>query len=108
LTEYVKINDGNSTLFYSKENLNNHIVKGDSLEIDSLVKSKFFWDIFDRRKTKIVTPKISGIGTTGIYIDSLWKEGGNIEKFNLYGTNLNPVTEKLLLESIKTLKFIQK
>ena len=108
LTEYLKMNDGNSTLFYLKENSSNHIVKGDSLTIDSLVKSKFIWDIIDHRKAKIVAPKISGIGTTGIYIDSLWKVEDNIDKFNLYGTDLNPVTEKLLLESIKTLKFIQK
>jgi len=107
LTEYVKIEDGNSVLFYLSESLNNHLIKGDSLAIDSLVKSKIYWDTVDHRKVKIIITKIPGTGTTGIYIDSIWKVGANIDKFNLYGTDLNPFTEKLLLESIKTLKFVQ-
>jgi hypothetical protein len=108
LTEYVKMNNGDSVLFYLRDDTNNHLVRGDSLTIDSLVKSKSYWDTLDHRKAKIFIPKLSGTGTTGVYIDSLWKVGVNIDKFNLYGINLNPLTEELLLESVKTLKFVRK
>jgi hypothetical protein len=108
LTEYVKMNERESTSFFLRESPNNHVLKGDSLAIDSLVKSKSNWDTIDDRKVRIVRPKSPGIGITGIYIDSLWKAGDHINKFNLYGLNLKPATERHLLESIKTLKFVYK
>ena len=102
------MNMGDSALFFLKESTDNRLVRGDSLMIDSLVKSRFKWDIVDHRKAKIIYPKITGIGTIGIYIDSLWKAGASADKFNLYGTDLKSKTEKAFLESIKTLKFIEK
>jgi hypothetical protein len=72
---------------------------------DKYKKNNVSWDTIDGRKAKIVFPRKSGIGTTGIYIDSLWQSGSDVDKFNLYGDNLKPANEKLLLEALKTLKF---
>ena len=68
-------------------------------------KNKILWDTIDGYKVKIVSPKKSGYGTTGIYIDSLWNTFYKNDGFNLYGKNLKPENEKLLLEAVKTIKF---
>jgi hypothetical protein len=68
-------------------------------------KNNILWETIDGRKAKIVFPRQSGIGTTGIYIDSLWQSGSAIDRFNLAGLNLKPVNEKSLLEALRTLKF---
>lgn len=57
------------------------------------------------RLHSIYTPEI---GITGIYIDSLWESGSDIDKFNLYGNNLKTENEKIFLQAIKTLKFKRK
>ncbi len=72
---------------------------------DKYKKNNVSWDTIDGRKAKIVFPRQSGIGTTGIYIDSLWQQGSDIDRFNLFGDNLKPVNEKLLIQALKTLKF---
>ena len=108
LAEYVKMNLGDSNLFYLKENPGNKVIRGDSAIIDSLIKSRFIWEIVDNRKAKIVFPKKSGTGTTGLYIDSLWNAGDENDKFNFYGINLKPTTEKAFLKSLKTLRFTKK
>ncbi len=53
-----------------------------------LAKNKVSYDIIANYKTKIVTPKRYGVGMSGVYIDSLWKQGQDKIKFNLYGNNL--------------------
>ena len=68
-------------------------------------KNNVAWDTIDGRKSKIVYPRISGVGTTGIYIDSLWKRGSAVDRFNLYAQNLKPANEKLFFQALKTLKF---
>lgn len=108
LSEYVKMNLGDSDLFYLKEKTGNKVIRGDSIMIDSLIKSRFIWGTVDNRKAKIVFPKKSGIGITGIYIDSLWNAGNENDKFNFYGVNLKPKVEKVFLESLKTLRFTKK
>jgi hypothetical protein len=75
---------------------------------DKYRKNNVSWDTIDNRKAKIVYPRRTGIGTTGIYIDSLWPSGFDIDHFNLYGENLKPENEKLFLAAIKTLKFHKK
>jgi hypothetical protein len=71
-------------------------------------KNTITWETIDGRNAKIVYPKQSGNGTTGIYIDSLWREGAvSVDKFNLYGVNLEPANEKVLLQALKTLKFYE-
>lgn len=75
------------------------------IDTDKYKKNNFLWDTIDGRKAKIVFPRQAGIGTTGIYIDSLWQSGSEVDRFNLYGDNLKPLNEKLLLEALRTLKF---
>lgn len=72
---------------------------------DKYKKNNVSWDTIDGRKAKIVFPRNSGIGTTGIYIDSLWQSGSDVDRFNLYGINLKPTNEKLFLQALRTLKF---
>jgi len=72
---------------------------------DKYKKNNVSWDTIDGRKAKIVFPRKSGIGTTGIYFDSLWQSGSDVDRFNLYGNNLKPINEKLFLQALRTLKF---
>jgi hypothetical protein len=72
---------------------------------DMYKKNNVTWDTIDGRRAKIVHPRQSGNGTTGIYIDSLWISGSDVDRFNLYGTNLKIENEKKVLKSIRTLKF---
>lgn len=71
-------------------------------------KNNVSWDTIDGHKAKIVYTRQPGIGTTGVYIDSLWQAGSAVDRFNLYGNNLQPANEKLLLEAIRTLTFHKK
>ncbi len=75
---------------------------------DKYRKNNVLWDTIDGRKAKIVYPRQSGIGTTGIYIDSLWVKGSDVDRFNLYGVNLKPENEKKVLQALRTLKFQRK
>ena len=75
---------------------------------DKYKKNNISWDTIDGRKAKIIRPITSGTGTTGIYIDSLWQAGVDIDRFNLFGENLKPENEVLVLQAIKTLKFSKK
>ena len=75
------------------------------IDPDKYKKNNVSWDTINERKAKIVFPRKSGIGTTGIYIDSLWQGGSDIDRFNLYGDNLKPANEKSFLQALKTLKF---
>lgn len=67
--------------------------------------TKAYLDTIDRKRVKLVRPKKSGTGITGVYIDSLRSTAyGNI-KFELSGYNLKPENEELVLTAIKTIKF---
>jgi len=72
---------------------------------DNYKKNNVTWDTIDGRKVKIVFPRQTGIGTTGVYIDSLWQGGSDVDRFNLYGINLKPANEKSFLQVLRTLKF---
>lgn len=61
--------------------------------------------MLDHKKAKIVKPKLSGKGLTGVYIDSISNTPYGRIKFQLNGKNLTPTNEKLLLQAIKTIKF---
>jgi hypothetical protein len=61
---------------------------------DKYKKQNISWDTIDGHTAKIVYPIKSGLGITGVYIDSLWDSGSGIVRFNLYGQNLDPETEK--------------
>ena len=75
---------------------------------DKYRKNNISWDTIDGRKAKIVYPRQSGIGTTGIYIDSLWASHSYVDHFNLYGKDLKPENEKKVLQALQTLKFHKK
>jgi hypothetical protein len=65
------------------------------------------WDSIDGRRAKIVTPITGNIGLTGIYFDSLWTNGSEKTKLNLYGTNLTTKNRLIFMDAIKTLKFYE-
>jgi hypothetical protein len=75
---------------------------------DKYRKNNISWDTIDGYRAKIVYPRQSGIGITGVYIDSLWQAGSDVDRFNLYGRNLKPDNEKKVLEVLRTLKFHKK
>ena len=70
-------------------------------------KSKISWDSIGNHKAKILTPKKAGNGMTGIYFDSLWKNGQDIVKFNLVGNDLKKINERSVLLAFKTIRFKQ-
>ncbi|WP_121357759.1 hypothetical protein [Flavisolibacter nicotianae] len=78
------------------------------IDLDRYKKQNVSWDTIDGRKAKLVYPRRSGTGTTGVYIDSLWVSGADVDRFNLYGENLKPKNEKKVLQAIRTLKFRSK
>ena len=47
------------------------------LDPDRFRKQNVSWDTIDNRHAKIVFPRISGNGLTGVYIDSLWQRGSS-------------------------------
>lgn len=67
-----------SILFVKNKNL---------VDPDKYRKNNISWDTIDGYRAKIVYPRQSGIGITGVYIDSLWQAGSDVDRFNLYGTN---------------------
>jgi hypothetical protein len=75
------------------------------IDPDKYKKQNVSWDSIDSRRAKIVYPRKSGSGITGVYIDCLWVRGSDIDRFNLYGDNLKPANEKKVLEAKRTMKF---
>ena len=80
----------------------------DTVNINTFLKDSVSWTTIDNRKVKLVRPKKSGLGTTGIFIDSLWTAGSGIDRFQINGRNLKPDNEQLFLEAIRTLRFKSK
>lgn len=76
--------------------------------MEKLLKNSTTFEIIDSKKAKIVTPKKTGLGTTGVYFDSLWSAGASADRFQLNGKNLKPENEKLLLKALRTIKFFHK
>ncbi len=78
------------------------------IDPDKYKRDNVSWDTIDGYRAKIVCQRQSGIGTTGVYIDSLWVSGSDVDRFNLYGINLKPENEKKVLQVLQTLKFQKK
>ncbi|WP_433903521.1 hypothetical protein [Sphingobacterium puteale] len=74
------------------------------LDADLYRKQNVSWDTIDNRRAKIVFPRMSGKGMTGVYIGSLWGNASKV-RFNLCGVDLKTRTEQDLLKAIKTLRF---
>lgn len=90
--------------WYSND-LKEHDIKNLDNPDTTLFINRISWDTIAGYRTKISTPKISGKGLTGIYIDSLRKQGDNVTKFNLMGENLSSKNQEDFLTAVKTLKF---
>lgn len=75
------------------------------LNPETFKKNVISYEKVDTYQAKLVRPKKSGIGTTGVYIDSLWSAGDSKGKFQLSGQNLKPNNEALFLIALRTLKF---
>lgn len=75
-----------------------------NIDADLYRKQNVSWDTIDNRRAKIVFPRISGKGMTGVYIGSLWGDSSKV-RFNLCGADLKTQTEADLLKAIKTLRF---
>jgi len=106
LTEYQEVKFGNNnTGFITSNDTAYGSTPVDSLSKDKVVKSNITWDTIDGRRAKVLSPVKPGVGTTGIYIDSLWQAESDIDKFNLYGTDLKPNNQMAVLAAFKTLKF---
>ncbi|MFD0749785.1 hypothetical protein ACFQZS_06505 [Mucilaginibacter calamicampi] len=82
--------------------------KADRATIAKVKRQVSVYTNIDQYRAKIVTPKVTGIGITGVYIDSLWKAGDSPEGFVLCGENLTFKQQRQLLSAIKTLRFYQK
>lgn len=100
--------DSKDTLWFDLGWYSNTLTEDEDIDSDEHRKNSVLWDTIDHRKAKIVFPIKSGIGITGVYIDSLWQSGSDIDRFNLYGVNLKTENEKILLQAIKTLRFYKK
>lgn len=74
---------------------------------DRYRKQNVLWDTIDGYTAKIVLPRQSIIGLTGVYIDSLWTRtrGADRDRFNLYGIDLKSHNREKLLQAIQTLRF---
>jgi hypothetical protein len=79
--------------------------KADTVNIERFQENKITWTTVDGRKAKIVSPKRTGHGMTGIYIDSLWMAGSARDRFQMNGKNLNAENERSLLKAFETLRF---
>lgn len=77
----------------------------DSINVNRYFKDSVTWEIIDNRRAKIVRPKKTGLGRTGIFIDSLWQAGSAVDRFQMNGKNLKAENERQLLTAIRTLKF---
>lgn len=119
------LGEGRRTTYYSiegknvyvpdssvKQNLNSpnackYWGPADSGTIEKLRHNQIGYTIIDHYRAKLVTPKRVGLGTTGIYIDSLWKAGDYPDGFVLSGDNLTLKQQQQVLVAIKTLKFYE-
>ena len=76
-----------------------------TIDREAYLKTTEEYYLVDGYKSRIVTPKTSGISFTGIYIEKLSESYGRPIKFNMYGNNLTRRSEIELLHAISTLKF---
>lgn len=77
----------------------------EDLDKDPFYKNDVSWDKVGGFSAKIVQPKNSGIGVTGVYIDCLYQSEFGKVSFVISGRNLSPENEKLFLQAIKTITF---
>lgn len=79
--------------------------KADTVDLKKFLKNEYEYDTIDHKRAKIVKPRITGNGTTGIFFDSLWVSGSGVDRLQLSGYNLKSLNQKKLLMAIRTIKF---
>jgi len=79
--------------------------KADTVDIEKLKINKIKFTTIDGKRAKIIQPKRTGKGMTGVYFDSLWTKGSGTDRFQMNAENLDSDNEKRLLEAFETLKF---
>ena len=78
--------------------------KRDTLVLEKLYKTEYSFEVINNLKAKIVKPKKSGIGLTGVYFESTRPNGKGM-RFQISGYNLSEANEKEFLKAIRSLKF---
>lgn len=80
----------------------------DTVDIEKFKVNNISWTTIDGKRAKLIQPKNTGTGMTGIYFDSLWAAGSGTDRFQMNGTDLHPDNERQLLKAFETLKFTKK
>jgi hypothetical protein len=104
-----KVEHGDVYLKNEKESTSDSVLysfygKVDTIDVEQFKVNKIYWKTIDGKRAKIVQPRQSGNGMTGVYFDRLWSAGSR-EGFQMNGTDLHPDNERQLLKAFETLKF---
>ena len=78
-----------------------------SLAEDSDPNHIVTYETIDGYRAKIVVPKVTGNGITGVYFDKLGDEGPQQTRFNLYGENFTSSQQETALKIFRTLKIVK-
>ncbi|MTH14272.1 hypothetical protein [Flavobacterium sp. LC2016-01] len=78
--------------------------RGGQNKLREFKKDTCYYETIYGLKAKIVVPKNSGIGTTGVYFENTRTDGKGM-KFQISGYNLSNENQKSFLKVIRTLKF---
>ena len=98
--------DGNGDIYLVDNESNLEFYgKADTIDVEKLKMNKVEWTTIAGKRAKVVKPKQTGNGMTGVYFDSLWTKGSGTDRFQMNGKNLNPDNERRLLEAFETLRF---
>lgn len=79
--------------------------KADTVDLKKFLKNEYEYDTIDHKRAKIVKPRVTGNGTTGVFFDSLWVSGSGVDRLQVSGYNLKSLNQKQLLMAIRTIKF---
>jgi hypothetical protein len=85
-----------------------HFIEKDTITSEDrlvFLKQETTFELIDGFKAKIVSPKNTGEGLTGVYFDSLGSGPIGNFKLNFVGYNLDIETEEELLIAIRTMQF---
>ncbi len=78
-----------------------------SLAEDSDPNHTVTYETIDGHRAKIVVPKVTGNGITGVYFDKLGGGGPQQTRFNLYGENFTSAQQETVLKIFRTLKIVK-
>ncbi|UWY26792.1 hypothetical protein N4T20_13795 [Flavobacterium sp. TR2] len=103
---YNELNENEKKLLKKENYL---IIDSISQEVDreKYRRQKFVVEKVDCFQAKFITPRKSGLGVTGIYIDSLRGNSKDFTKVRMcfYGYNLKQRTQQQFVNALRTIKF---